>query len=335
MIWSFTLQYHQPAALYLKAPTLLYIFILIALRALRYDPGHVALTGLMAAAGWLMLTCIAAVGGAPQTDDYLRYLSSLSLFWGAEFEKIAAIVATTAVLALAVSRARTLLIRTAIEESAATELSRFLDPSAASRVRGATTALEAGHGRLVHATIMFLDLRGFSDAAAKLPPPAVIALLNDYQSRFVPIVEAAGGGVDKYLGDGILVSFGTSRDTQTEGAEAFAAIPALIAAADAWRAERDKLSLPRLEVAIAIASGDVIHGVVGTNDRLEYTVVGDAVNLAAKLEKHAKVERARVIATKSAFDRAHAQGDATPVKRAVTNAAVEGVGKPIDLVVLA
>ena len=56
--------------------------------------------------------------------------------------------------------------------------------------------------------IMFLDLRGFSVAAANLAPAEVIALLQEYQSRFVPIVEAAGGSVDKFLGDGILVSFG-------------------------------------------------------------------------------------------------------------------------------
>jgi adenylate cyclase len=334
-IWSFTLQYNQPAALYLKAPTLLYAFILIALRALRYDPGHVLLTGLLAAAGWFVLTMIAATSGAPETNDYLVYLTSLSVFWGAEFEKIVAITAMTAVLALAVSRARTLLIRTAIEEKAAAELSRFLDPAAARQVRGALSTLEAGDGKLKHAAIMFLDLRGFSNAAASLPPSAVISLLKDYQTRFVPIIEAAGGGVDKYMGDGILVSFGTGRQTGKEAAEAMACLPALLAAADDWRAERDALGLPRLEVAIAIATGEVVHGVIGAEDRLEFTVIGDAVNLAAKLEKHAKVEHARVLATRNAYDRARAQGDATPALRAVTGARVEGVNEPIDLVVLA
>jgi adenylate cyclase len=95
------------------------------------------------------------------------------------------------------------------------------------------------------------------------------------------------------------------------------------------------MALPRLEVAIAIASGEVVHGVIGAEDRLEFTVIGDAVNLAAKLEKHAKVEHARALATRSAYDRARAQGDMTPALRAVTGARVEGVNEPIDLVVLA
>ena len=60
LIWSFTLQYHAPAAIYLKGPTLLYAFILIALRALRFDAGHVLLTGALAGAGWAVLVAIAA-----------------------------------------------------------------------------------------------------------------------------------------------------------------------------------------------------------------------------------------------------------------------------------
>lgn len=334
-IWAFTLQYGAPPALYLKAPTLLYVFILIALRALRYDAGHVLLTGVLAAIGWSALVAIAAAAGAPVTGDYLVYMSSLSLLWGAELEKIAAILAVTAVLALAVARARALLVRTAVEETAARDLSRFLDRSAARRVRGAAEALKAGDGELVSAAIMFLDLRGFSAAAANLPPKQVIALLEDYQRRFVPIIEAAGGAVDKYLGDGILVSFGTAQQSARACADAIAAVPALRAAADTWAAERAANNLMPLEVAVAITAGEVVHGVVGSGDRLEYTVIGDAVNVAAKLEKHAKLEAARVIATKEALDRAQAQGVAVAPLRLVRAAPVEGVASPMDLAILA
>lgn len=334
-IWAFTLQYDAPPALYLKAPTILYVFVLITLRALRYDAGHVILTGVAAAVGWLALVLNAAQAGAPVTHDYPTYLTSLSLLWGAEFEKLAAILAVTAVLALAVARARNLLIRTAIEEAAATDLSRFLDRSAAQRVRGAETALMPGDGEIVPAAIMFLDLRGFSAAAATLPPREVIALLQDYQRRFVPLIETAGGSVDKYLGDGILVSFGTARRTNRECAEAIAVTPALLAASDAWLVERAAQHLTPLHVAIAITSGDVIHGVVGARDRLEFTVIGDAVNVAAKLEKHAKTANARVIATQETLDRAATQGAPIAATRLLKNARVDGVSTPLDLAILA
>lgn len=334
-IWAFTLQYEAPPALYLKAPTLCYVFILIALRALRYDPGHVVLTGVLAAAGWLILVIIAAHAGAPITSDYVAYMTSLSLLWGAEFEKIAAILAVTAVLALAVARARNLLIRTAVEETAAIDLARFLDPSAARRVRGAQSALKPGDGELVAAAIMFLDLRGFSAAAATLPPREVIALLEDYQRRFVPLVEKGGGAVDKYLGDGILVSFGAARRTDRACAEALAIVPSLIAASDDWNAQRKAHGLMPLEVAVAITAGDVVHGVIGAGDRLEYTIIGDAVNVAAKLEKHAKREGARVIATQAVLDRAASQGVACTPRRLLPMSRVEGVALPLDLAVLA
>lgn len=334
LIWSFTLQYDAPAALYLKAPTLLYAFILIALRALRFDVAQVLLTGALAVMGWIVLVLIAAQA-APITNDYPTYMASLSVHWGAEAEKIAALLGTTLVLALAVSRARGLLIRTAVEETAARELSRFLDSGAAKRVRMASAELKAGDGELKPMAIMFLDLRGFSAAAATLAPAQVIAILQEYQGRFVPIIEAAGGSVDKYLGDGILVSFGGGERIGTEAADAFAAVPALIAAGDTWAAERARAGMMPLGVAIAITHGEVVHGVIGHDDRLEFTVIGDAVNLAAKLEKHAKLERARVIATKTAHEHALQQGASTSVVREVGAARVEGAPEPVDLVILA
>jgi adenylate cyclase len=334
LIWSFTLQYEAPAALYLKGPTLFYAFILIALRALRFDVGHVLLTGALAIGGWLILVLIAA-RGAPRVSDYPTYLTSLSVFWGAEAEKIVALLGVTLILALAVSRARTLLTRTVIEETAARDLSRFLDASAAKRVRASAAGLKAGDGELKPMAIMFLDLRGFSLAAATLEPGRVIALLQEYQSRFVPIIEAAGGSVDKYLGDGILVSFGGAERLGSEAADALGAVPALIQAGDDWTAERARAGAAPLDVAIAITHGDVVHGVIGHDDRLEFTVIGDAVNLAAKLEKHAKLEQARVIATASLLARAKVQGARFAPLRELPQAMVEGVSEPVDLVILA
>lgn len=334
LIWSFTLQYDAPAALYLKAPTLLYAFVIIALRALRFDASHVLLTGGLAIAGWLTLVLIAA-RDAPMTNDYPTYMTSLSVLWGAEAEKVASLLGVTLVLALAVSRARGLLVRTVVEETAARELSRFLDADAAKRVRTSGVELKAGDGELKPMAVMFLDLRGFSAAAAVLPPADVIAILREYQSRFVPIIEAAGGSVDKYLGDGILVSFGGGERKGSEAADAFAAVPALVAAGDAWAAERARADLPPLDVAVAITHGEVVHGVIGHDDRLEFTIIGDAVNVAAKLEKHAKLERARVIATKAAYSRAMAQGAPARIVREAPASAVEGVAETVDLVIVA
>jgi adenylate cyclase len=132
-----------------------------------------------------------------------------------------------------------------------------------------------------------------------------------------------------------LVSFGGGEQLGAEAAEAFGAVPALVQAGDDWAAERARKGLPPLGVAVAITHGEVVHGVIGHDERREFTVIGDAVNLAAKLEKHAKLEQARVIATKCAFAKAVEQGGRPSRLRDAAGAMVEGVAAPVDLVVVA
>ncbi|MFZ5617737.1 MAG: adenylate/guanylate cyclase domain-containing protein [Pseudomonadota bacterium] len=334
LIASFPSQYGESAALYLKAPTLFYVFILIGLRALRFDPAQVLFTGFAAALGWGALTIWAAIDGAPLTGDYRIYMSSLSLLPGAEMEKIAAMLATTLLLALGVDRARTLLFRTATEEAAAEDLSKFVGRDAADRIRASRDGVRSGDGEVRRAAIMFVDLRGFTMATKELPPRDVIALLKDYQARLLPVIERGGGSVDKFMGDGILVSFGAARATGQECAEAIETALAVTAEIDRWKADRVRSNAAPLDVGVALAEGEIVYGAIGHGERLEYTVIGDAVNLAAKLEKHAKVERARIIATASLVKRAGEQGYPRRPVRMVDAAAVDGASGPVDLAVL-
>ncbi len=334
MIWSFPAQYQEPAALYLKAPTLAYVFILIALRGLRFDPGQVLFTGALAAAGWALLAVIAGLDGAPITSDYRVYMTSLALLPGAELEKIAAILGFTGVLALGVARTRALLVRTAMEEIAAADLSKFVGSDAAARIRGSEHGIRPGDGELRRAAIMFIDLRGFTPATKDLAPREVIALLEEYQSLFVPLIVAGGGSVDKFLGDGILVSFGAAEVTGRECVDALETAAAIAETAKRWCAQRTAKGLAPLDLGDAIAAGEIVYGAGGHGDRLEFTVIGDAVNLAAKLEKHAKVERARVIAAKDVWERAVAQGFTGPAPRISLMASVDGAGGAIDLAIL-
>ncbi|HEX4509063.1 MAG TPA: hypothetical protein VH328_03260, partial [Burkholderiaceae bacterium] len=132
LIFSFHLKYAQAAAFYLKVPTLLYVFLLIALRALRFEARFVVFTGLVASIGWVLLVLyvLSGYGGPadPTTDDFVEYMTSNSLLIYAEVDKIIAILLTTAVLAIAIARARHLLERAVAEGAAASDLSRFFDP---------------------------------------------------------------------------------------------------------------------------------------------------------------------------------------------------------------
>lgn len=335
LIASFPFQYGSPAAMYLKGPTLFYAFVLVGLRALRFDPAQVLFTGFFAAFGWAGLTIWAALDGAPLTGDYRVYMTSLSVLPGAELEKLVAILATTLVLALGVARARSLLFRIAAEEVATADLSKFVGRDAAARIRASSDGIKAGDGEIRRAAVMFIDLRGFTAATRDLPPREVIALLQDYQARLLPVIERGGGSVDKFMGDGILVSFGAARATGQECAEAVETALAVVAEVDRWKAERQRKGAAPIDAGIALSVGDVVYGAVGHGERLEYTVIGDAVNLAAKLEKHAKVEKARILATAEVVNGAEAQGFPHRSLRDIGAALIDGVSEPVDLAVLA
>ncbi|MEQ9566247.1 MAG: hypothetical protein RLN85_10625, partial [Pseudomonadales bacterium] len=119
LIWSFHIQYMQPASFYLKAPTVMYVFIFISLRSLRFDPRYILIAGGTAAIGWITLTgyVLWSEGGTSMiTRDYVTYLTSNSLLIGAEIDKIIAIILVSAVLAIAVMRAKRSFIRAVGDE---------------------------------------------------------------------------------------------------------------------------------------------------------------------------------------------------------------------------
>ncbi|MDP2376898.1 adenylate/guanylate cyclase domain-containing protein [Reyranella sp.] len=339
LIFSFHLKYAQTAAFYLKVPTLLYVFLFIGLRALRFEARLVMFSGVCAAAGWAWLTYYVATGrGGPpnRTHNFIEYMTSNALLVGAEIDKIIAILLTTAVLALAISRARHLLVRSVSEGAAARDLSRFFDPGVAARIRTAALSIKAGEGELRDAAILTVDLRGFTRLSTELEPGEVMKVLQDYQGRVCPLIASNGGSIDKFLGDGILASFGAVVPSPTAAADALRAADAVIAAADRWIADRRAAGLPPLMIGMAAAAGSVVFGAVGDGERLEFTVIGDAVNFAAKLEKHNKDEKTRAVTDGATYALAEQQGYLPPaVRERRRGRRVGGVTDLVDIVVLA
>ena len=338
-IWSFHLQYMQPASFYLKAPTLLYVFIFIALRALRYEARFILLAGGAAALGWLIMVLyvvIAVPGDTMITRDYVAYLTSNSVLLGAEFDKVISMVMVTAILAMAVTRARGLLVQSVAETTAVRELSRFFSPEIAQQITDSESEIAVGQGVVRDAAVLNVDLRGFTVFADQVQPNELIAVLSEYQSRIVPAIQRHGGCVDKFLGDGIMATFGAAVRNDTFAADAFAAVEDVLAEATNWNDERRAAGKPAMEVNAAVATGRLVFGAVGDANRLEYTVIGTPANLAAKLEKQNKTERSLALSTAEALSLAEDQGyrpAATFERRSETR--IADVNEPVDLVVLA
>jgi adenylate cyclase len=304
LIWSFHLQYQQPAPFYLKVPTLLYVFIFIALRALRFEPMYVIAAGLSAAAGWLaMLVYAASSGEMVVTRDYVRYMTSNSVLIGAEIDKVIAILMVTGVLALALARSRRILYRAVLDSVLAKDLSRFVAPEVAERISTSERGLQPGEGEVREATVLFTDIEGFSTFSEKVSPERLVMLLNEYFDAVSGVVDRQGGVITQFQGDAMLITFNTVRDDPDHAAKA------VRTAVEIREMTRERLfgGSVRMRTRCGINTGRIVAGAVGSAERLLYTVHGDEVNIAARLEQLNKKYGTYLLASESTVRAAGAE----------------------------
>jgi len=337
LLWGFAPQYETTLAIALKNSLFVAVFVLIALRALRFEPIWVWLSGLTAAIGWTLLAIFAwrEAGTGGQTMDFVVAASTGRIDVHDEIIRVAVILIVTAVLATALARARLTLARAVRASQSADALSRFFDSEVADQITMTDLPPMAGQSMARDAAIMFTALRGFTKASATLSAADLIALIAEYQNVVLPVVRAHGGNIDKFMGDGILASFGAVRASSTYAADALRCIEAILTTSRAWAQDREARGLPALGIGIGVAHGPLVFGIIGVERRLEYTVIGETVNLAAKLEKHNKAEAASACAPASLIPLAGLQDPSVAfggfeIRRART---VAGAAEPLDLAV--
>jgi adenylate cyclase len=144
-------------------------------------------------------------------------------------------------------------------------------------------------GQLVTSTIIFSDIRDFTGVSEALPASNLIEMLNRYFARMAGIVVENGGLVNKYGGDSLLAVFGTPLNpTSDHAARAVRSAIAMTKALGDFNREQTDSYLPEIMIGIGIATGDIVAGNVGSEKKLEYTVLGDAVNVASRLQAMTK-----------------------------------------------
>ncbi len=327
LIWSIHIKYGQPASFYLKVPTLLYVFIFIALRALRFEARYVLLAGAVAAGGWLLMVLYAAriVPDNPMiTRDYVQYMTSNSILLGAEFDKVISMLIVTGILAVAITRARNLLVRSVVESTAAAELSRFVPSEVAAQLKASETRIEAGAGDVRETTIFFNDLEGFTTLSEGMSPVELISTLNEYFSAVTEPIVRHGGVINQYQGDAILATFNLPKAYEDHAA---GAVRAAIEIQHILASRTFGAGL-RLVSRVGINTGIVVGGLVGAQDRLGYTVHGDDVNLAARLEALNKEHGTRIIVSERTRELAGPESFAFEALGTVT---VRGRSRPVTV----
>ena len=140
-------------------------------------------------------------------------------------------------------------------------------------------------GQLVTSTVLFADIRDFTGISEALPASELIGMLNRYFDRMARVIVDAGGLVNKFGGDSLLAIFGSPLNpAEDHAARAVGAALALEEALAEFNREQRERFLPEIMIGIGVASGDVVAGNVGSATKLEYTLIGDAVNVASRLQ---------------------------------------------------
>jgi adenylate cyclase len=172
-------------------------------------------------------------------------------------------------------------------------MARYMDPALADQlVRGDEDILG---GRSVEASVLFSDVRSFTSLAEELGPQATVTLLNDYFTIMVECIQEQGGMLDKFIGDAIMAAFGLPVAHGDDADRAVQSAISMISSLFEWNKERMQDGRRPIDMGIGINTGTVVAGNIGSPKRMDFTMIGDGVNLASRLESACKQYSARIL----------------------------------------
>jgi len=181
-----------------------------------------------------------------------------------------------------VGRVRHLVESVASEQVRRERLGRYFSPAVAEAVAGQGLLETGGSQREV--TVLFSDIRGFTSMSEAMPPGDVVQFLNDYLAAMVDLIFEHGGTLDKVLGDGILAYFGAPVAHEDHARRALSCALKMQDEVERISRERTAAGLPAVRIGIGLHTGPAIVGAIGSPRRKEFTVIGDTVNLASRIE---------------------------------------------------
>jgi adenylate cyclase len=191
----------------------------------------------------------------------------------------------------------------------------------------ANPSLAALGGSRRHMTVLFSDIRGFTTMSEKGTPEDVVSQLNQLFTRMVQVVFDHQGTVDKFVGDMIMALYGAPLDDDDHAEHAVQTALAMIATLQQLNGEWAAAGKPQLDIGIGINTGDMIAGNVGSEAIMSYTVIGDAVNLGARLESLNKEYGTRIIISEATRERLKGRYDIHPLGDVV----VKGKSRPVAI----
>ena len=153
-------------------------------------------------------------------------------------------------------------------------------------------------------SVMFADIRGFTELSNRMEPQELVRLLNRYFAAMAAAIFRHGGMLNKTIGDGLLAVFGAPQALDNHALAALRAAWDMRLALDDVNAHSAAHGVGPVRIGIGIHTGDVVIGNIGNQDHVDYTVIGDVVNVAAHVEQHTKKVRRAILLTRATYNRA-------------------------------
>ena len=210
-------------------------------------------------------------------------------------ERVSANVTLTALFSTEKKRMGSMLLIEDIsnEKRLKSTMSRYMDPGIADRlVAGGTEALG---GQSVPATVLFSDIRAFTTISEQLGAQGTVALLNEYFTLMVDCIQREEGMLDKFIGDAIMAAFGIPVAHQDDADRAVRASIAMMRELKVWNVQRAAEGKMPVDIGIGLNTDSVVSGNIGSKKRMDYTIIGDGVNLASRLESACKQYGAHIL----------------------------------------
>lgn len=286
----------SPMSLHGAVPGFVFIFSILILSSMRYTIGPTLVAFLSFTATWVLFSNISGDGGLPigSNPDFFFGTVQNAARWG--FLAIATILCL-----LAVTRRRKTLEGAIIAANKSANLSRYLPDQIADVV--AEQGIDAlSSGQQQNATVMFVDIRGFTGISEQLAPAELSALLSEFRSIISTEADAQLGIIDKFIGDAAMAVFGVpdgQTDSELNGINCALSI---LDKMNSWNDHRRQAGQSEIHVTIGVHCGEVFAGAVGTENRMEFTVLGDTVNIAARLQEAAKATESGLVVSQNLLE---------------------------------
>ncbi len=178
-------------------------------------------------------------------------------------------------------------------------MARYMDPSLSERLMAGGVDLLGGIETM--ATVLFSDVRGFTTLTESLGAQGTVGLLNEYFTEMVECINAQGGMLDKYIGDAMMAAFGVPVEHDDDEDRAVRAAISMLTRLQEWNEERTSRGQDPVNIGIGLNTDLIVSGNIGSPTRMNYTLIGDGVNLAASLESACKQYQAKLLISEYTF----------------------------------